>query len=43
MGLTIAKGIVDAHEWELKLTASADSGARFEVSGWTITVTGTVS
>lgn len=33
MGLTIVKGIVDAHEWELDLTESVNGGARFEVCG----------
>jgi signal transduction histidine kinase len=32
-GLWICKHIIDAHGWEITLTESKASGARFEVTG----------
>ncbi|MFC7072733.1 PAS domain-containing protein [Halovenus rubra] len=32
-GLYIVETIVDAHDWDLKITAGADGGARFEITG----------
>jgi PAS domain S-box-containing protein len=32
-GLTIVKRIVEAHEWNLRVTGGRDGGARFEVTG----------
>ena len=32
-GLAIVEGIVEAHGWEIRQTASASGGARFEVTG----------
>jgi PAS domain S-box-containing protein len=33
LGLAIVQEIVDAHGWEIRLTDSADGGARFEITG----------
>lgn len=33
LGLAIVKEIVDAHGWEIRLTDSAEGGARFEITG----------
>jgi len=33
VGLSIARGIVEAHGWELDVTDSEDGGARFEITG----------
>jgi signal transduction histidine kinase len=32
-GLSIVSDIVEAHGWEIRLTDSADGGARFEITG----------
>lgn len=32
-GLAIVQQIVDAHDWDIHVTESADGGARFEISG----------
>ncbi len=32
-GLNIVRRVVDAHDWELSVTESADGGARFEITG----------
>jgi signal transduction histidine kinase len=37
-GLNIVKEIVAAHDWEIRVTESADGGARFEITGMEITV-----
>jgi signal transduction histidine kinase len=31
LGLSIVKQIVDAHDWEIRLTDGSDGGARFEI------------
>ncbi|RYJ08185.1 PAS domain S-box protein [Halogeometricum borinquense] len=36
-GLAIVKEVVDAHGWNITLTDGADGGARFEITGVTIT------
>jgi len=32
-GLTIVRDIVEAHDWEIRVTDSADNGARFDITG----------
>ena len=32
-GLSIVKGVVDAHGWEITITESEDGGTRFEITG----------
>jgi len=32
-GLAIVSDVVDAHEWEIRVTESKDGGARFEITG----------
>ncbi|WP_199710344.1 sensor histidine kinase [Halosegnis longus] len=32
-GLSIVKQIVEAHSWEIRITDSAEGGARFDVTG----------
>ena len=32
-GLSIVKEIVEAHDWEIRVTEGADGGARFEITG----------
>ncbi len=32
-GLTIVRDIVEAHDWEIQVTDSADGGARFDITG----------
>jgi len=32
-GLRIVRQVVDSHDWEIRLTESADGGARFEITG----------
>jgi signal transduction histidine kinase len=32
-GLSIVKEIVEAHDWEIRITDGTDGGARFEVTG----------
>lgn len=32
-GLSIVKEVVDAHGWDIRVTESADGGARFEITG----------
>ncbi|MBV0902526.1 hybrid sensor histidine kinase/response regulator [Haloarcula salina] len=36
LGLAIGKQIVEDHGWDIRVTESADGGARFEVSGVTV-------
>ena len=33
LGLSIVKQVVDAHGWEIRVTDSAEGGARFEITG----------
>lgn len=33
LGLSIVKQVVDAHDWEIRVTDSAAGGARFEITG----------
>jgi signal transduction histidine kinase len=33
LGLSIVQEIVNAHDWELRVTAGTDGGARFEITG----------
>ncbi|CCQ32263.1 ATP-binding protein [Halorhabdus tiamatea] len=32
-GLSIVQQIVESHHWEIRLTAGAEGGARFEITG----------
>lgn len=39
-GLAIVRDIAQAHDWRIRVTESADGGARFEITGMEITPTG---
>ena len=32
-GLNIIRGIVEVHDWEIRITAGSDCGPRFEITG----------
>lgn len=35
-GLSIVADVVDAHDWDIRVTESNDGGARFDIAGVTI-------
>jgi signal transduction histidine kinase len=33
LGLSIVKQVVDAHDWEIRVTDGSEGGARFQITG----------